>query len=46
MSAEMRGFELRGYKSGYKEYPFGFRDLVTVVVLVLLIAVTAVFLKA
>ena len=41
MSAEMRGFELRGYKSGYKEYPFGVRDLVTVAVLVALIAITA-----
>ena len=41
MSAEMRGFELRGYKSGYKEYPFAVRDLLTVVVLVALIAITA-----
>lgn len=37
MSAEMRGFELRGYKSGYKEYPFAARDMVTVLVLLVLI---------
>jgi energy-coupling factor transport system permease protein len=46
MSAEMRGFELRGYKSGYKEYPFGVRDLVTVLLLIGLIVVTALFAKA
>ena len=34
MSAEMRGFELRGYQSGYKQYPFSLVDLVTVLVLV------------
>lgn len=45
MSAEMRGFELRGFKSGYKDYPFGIRDLVTVLVLIALIAVTALSLK-
>ncbi len=45
MSAEMRGFELRGYKSGYKQYPFSARDLVTVLVLIGLIVVTALFLK-
>ena len=44
MSAEMRGFELRGFKSGYKDYPFAARDLVTVLVLVALIAAT-VYLK-
>ena len=43
MSAEMRGFELRGYKSGYKEYPFAARDLLTVLVLVALIVATVVF---
>lgn len=42
MSAEMRGFELRGYKSGYKEYPFAARDMVTVLVLVVLIVATVV----
>jgi len=39
MSAEMRGFELRGYKSGFKQYPFGVRDLVTVAALMALIVV-------
>ena len=43
MSAEMRGFELRGYKSGYKEYPFAARDVVTVLVLVALIVAVVVF---
>ena len=43
MSAEMRGFELRGYKSGYKEYPFAARDFVTVLVLVALIVAVVVF---
>ena len=43
MSAEMRGFELRGYKSGYKEYPFAARDMITVLVLVALIVATVVF---
>jgi energy-coupling factor transport system permease protein len=43
MSAEMRGFELRGYKSGYKEYPFAARDLVTIVVLVAIIVATVIF---
>ena len=40
MSAEMRGFELRGYKSGYKEYSFAGKDLVTVTALVVLIVAT------
>ena len=43
MSAEMRGFELRGYKSGYKEYTFAARDVVTVLVLVTLIVAVVVF---
>ena len=43
MSAEMRGFELRGYKSGYKEYPFAVRDMITVLALVALIVATVVF---
>ena len=46
MSAEMRGFELRGYRSGYKDYPFGARDLITVLMLLALIVVTAVFTKS
>jgi energy-coupling factor transport system permease protein len=40
MSAEMRGFELRSYQSGYKEYPFSARDLVTILALAVLIAAT------
>ncbi len=40
MSAEMRGFELRGYKSGYKEYPFAVRDLLTILALTVLIVAT------
>ncbi|MCR5771725.1 MAG: energy-coupling factor transporter transmembrane protein EcfT [Butyrivibrio sp.] len=45
MSAEMRGFELRGYESGYKQYPFGIRDLITIIVLVVLIVVSVMFLR-
>ncbi len=45
MSAEMRGFELRGYKSGYKEYPFGIGDLVTFIILLGLIVFSALFLR-
>ena len=45
MSAEMRGFELRGYKSGYKEYPFGTRDLIAALVLIALMALTCIFLR-
>ncbi len=40
MSAEMRGFELRGYKSGYKQYPFSARDFLTVLVLAVVIVAT------
>ena len=40
MSAEMRGFELRGYKSGYKEYPFAGRDFVSIMALAVLIVAT------
>ncbi len=45
MSAEMRGFALRNVKSGYKEYPFSWRDVVVVIVLLALIAVSMIFLK-
>ena len=45
MSAEMRGFELRGYKSGYKEYPFSSGDLLTILLLAALIALTVIFLR-
>jgi energy-coupling factor transport system permease protein len=45
MSAEMRGFELRGYKSGYKEYPFKAGDLLTFVVLAGLIVLSVIFLR-
>ncbi len=43
ISAEMRGFYLRDRKSGYKEYPFHLGDVMTVLVLVALVAVMAVF---
>lgn len=38
VAAEVRGFNLRTAKSGYKDYPFGIRDLITVLVCVLLMA--------
>lgn len=45
MSAEMRGFSLRTVKSGYKVYPFSWRDAAVVIILIALIIVSAVFLK-
>ena len=45
MSAEMRGFELRGYKSGYKQYPFGIRDLITILILIVIIVLTVLYLR-
>ena len=45
MSAEMRGFELRGYKSGYKQYPFGIRDLITILILIGIIVLTSIYLR-
>ena len=45
MSAEMRGFELRGYKSGYKQYPFGIRDLITILILIGIIVLTSLYLR-
>ncbi len=45
MSAEMRGFELRSYNSGFKEYPYSFRDLITVLFLIALIVLTVLFLR-
>ena len=45
MSAEMRGFALRNIRSGYKDYPFSWRDIVVVIVLAALIAVSVLLLK-
>lgn len=42
VSAEMRGFNLRTYKSGYQLYPFHPADLAAVAVVVGLIVVAAV----
>ena len=45
MSAEMRGFALRTIKSGYKDYPFSWRDGVVLLVLIALIVISVLFLK-
>ncbi|MDO4960450.1 MAG: energy-coupling factor transporter transmembrane component T [Eubacteriales bacterium] len=45
MSAEMRGFALRTIKSGYKDYPFTWRDIAVVLVLAALIIFSVLFLK-
>ena len=37
VAAEVRGFELRGISSGYKDYPFHLRDLAAVFICALLI---------
>ena len=37
VAAEVRGFELRGISSGYKDYPFHLRDLAAVLICALLI---------
>ena len=42
VSAEMRGFNLRTYKSGYQQYPFHPADIAAVAVVVGLIVVAAV----
>ena len=44
ISAELRGFALRTRKSGYKEYPFRPADAAVLILLVLLVAASAVFL--
>ena len=45
ISAEMRGFALRGIGSGYKDYPFSWRDVLTVAVLAALIICSVLFLQ-
>ncbi len=45
ISAEMRGFAQRTRASGYKEYPFGVRDLVVFVFLAACIACSVMFLR-
>lgn len=41
ISAELRGFEMRGRESGYKEYPFGKNDALALALLVLMVALCA-----
>ena len=45
MSAEMRGFALRNGRSGYKKYPFTWRDGLVVLVLMALLAASILFLR-
>lgn len=44
ISAEMRGFNLRSRKSGYKEYPFAVRDGIVLAVLAFAVVGSGVFL--
>lgn len=45
MSAEMRGFELRNRRSGFKEYPFKICDLITILIMIAIIILTVIFLR-
>lgn len=46
MSAEMRGFALRGRKSGYKDYPFASSDFLVLIGLAAACVLSALFLNA